>query len=100
MTYGTLREFNFVSYANPEVDGLLEEGRTTFDREKRAEIYKKIHAIIADEAPYTFLYNPYALPVVHKRIHGIKPEPAGIGYNFTEWYVPKELQKYRTVMAK
>ena len=88
-------QFNFVSYKNKEVDRLLEEGRTTFNREKRAGIYKKIHKIIADEAPYTFLYNAYSLPAVHKRIHNIKPEAAGISYNFTKWYVPKELQKYK-----
>ncbi|MBW1645862.1 MAG: peptide-binding protein, partial [Deltaproteobacteria bacterium] len=31
------KELNFISYANPEVDQLLEKGRHTFDREKRKE---------------------------------------------------------------
>lgn len=89
-------EFNFISYSNPEVDGLLEEGRTTFDIKKRTAAYNRIHEIIADEAPYVFLYMPYELPAIHKRFHGIKPEPSGIGYNFIRWYVPEELIKYRT----
>ena len=88
-------EFNFVSYSNPEVDRLALEGRETYDPEKRAVIYREIHRLIAEDAPYTFLYNPCALPAVHKRIHGIEPKPAGIGYNFIRWYVPEELVKYK-----
>ncbi len=87
-------QYNFVSYSNPEVDRLLVEGRRTFDTEKRKEIYHKIHAILAEEQPYTFLYVADALPVVHKRFHGIEVAPAGIGYNFIKWYVPRDEQKY------
>jgi len=36
--------------------------------------------------------------VFHKRIHGIKPAPAGIGYNSEHWFVPKAEQKYRVAM--
>lgn len=88
-------EFNFISYKNLEVDKLLIEARTTFDINKRAFAYKKIHKIIADDSPYVFLYSPFGLPAVHKRFHGIVPAPAGIGYNFTKWYVPQELIKYK-----
>jgi peptide/nickel transport system substrate-binding protein len=87
-------QYNFVSYSNPEVDRLLVEGRRTFDMEKRKKIYHKIHTILAEEQPYTFLYVADALPVVHKRFHGIEVAPAGIGYNFIKWYVPKDQQKY------
>ncbi len=93
-------EFNFIGYNNPEVDGLLERGRTVFDRDKRAAIYRRIHAIIADDAPYTFLYAPYTLAAVHKRVHGIDPAPAGISYNQIKWYVPEELQKFKITLEK
>jgi len=88
------REFNFVSYANDEVDQLLIEGRREFDQEKRKVIYNRIHEILYDEQPYCFLYVPDSLPVVHARFKGIKPAPLGIGYNFIEWYVPEEQQRY------
>jgi peptide/nickel transport system substrate-binding protein len=87
-------QYNFISYNNPEVDRLLVEGRRTFDMQKRKEIYHKIHAILAEEQPYTFLYVADALPIVHNRFHGIEVAPAGIGYNFIKWYVPKDQQKY------
>jgi len=87
-------ELNFIHYQNPEVDRLLEEGRHTFDREKRRQAYFRFQEILAEDQPYTFLYVPDALPAVHKRFRGIKPAPAGIDYNFPKWYVPKEEQKY------
>jgi peptide/nickel transport system substrate-binding protein len=88
------KEFNFISYNNKEVDQLLEQGRRTFDKEKRKKAYFKFQEIIAEEVPYIFLYVPYALPIVHKRIKNIKAEPIGISYNLNKWYVPKALQKH------
>ena len=87
-------ELNHIGYANPEVDRLLEEGRRTFDTEKRRKAYFRIQEILAEEQPIVFLYYPDALPVVHNRIHGIEPAPAGITHNFIKWYVPKGRQKY------
>jgi peptide/nickel transport system substrate-binding protein len=88
-------EYNFVSYKNDEVDRLLVQGRTTFDLEKRRKIYRRLHALIAADQPYCFLYVPDALVAIDKRFHNIKPEPLGIGYNFIRWYVPKKEQKYK-----
>jgi len=90
-----LKELNFVGFANPEVDRLLDEGRSTFDLEKRKKAYFRIQEILAEEQPYVFLYVPEALPVVHNRFRGIVPAPAGITYNFIKWYVPKPLQKHQ-----
>jgi len=87
-------ELNFIGYNNPEVDRLLEEGRSTFDIEKRKQAYYRIQDILAEEQPYTFLYVPDALPVVSSRIRGIEPAPAGIGHNLIRWYVPRMEQKY------
>jgi peptide/nickel transport system substrate-binding protein len=88
------KEFNFISYNNPEVDMLLEKGRRTFDREERKRAYFRIQEILADELPYVFLYVPDATPIVHSRFKGIEPSPIGISYNLREWYVPKRLQRH------
>jgi len=87
-------EFNFISYKNSQVDKLLDEGRRIFDQEKRAEIYHEIQRILYDEQPYMFLWIADSMPIVHKRFKGPLPAPAGIGYNFTKWYVPEDQQKY------
>jgi peptide/nickel transport system substrate-binding protein len=88
------KEFNFVSYKNPEVDQLLEQGRRTFDIAERKKSYFKIQEILSDELPYIFLYVPDALPIVHARFKGIKPSPIGISYNLHKWYVPRRFQKH------
>lgn len=88
------KELNFIGYKNAEVDRLLEEGRGTFDQEKRKSRYFRIQEILAEDQPYTFLYVPDALPAVSARFRGIAPAPAGIMYNLIKWYVPKEEQIY------
>jgi peptide/nickel transport system substrate-binding protein len=87
-------ELNFISYRNKEVDELLEKGRRTFKQEERKRSYDRIQEILAEEQPYTFLFVPDALPIIHARFRGIEPAPAGINYNFIKWYVPKDEQKY------
>ena len=87
-------QLNFISYNNPEVDRLLEEGVSTYNRAERKKCYDKIQEILAEDQPYTFLWVSYALPIINARFYGIKPAPAGITYNFDKWYVPKPLQKY------
>lgn len=82
-------EFNFVSYGSEEVDRLLIEGRQSFDTEKRKQIYRKIHEILASEQPYTFLYVADALPVLHRRFKGVEKAPIGIWYDFIHWRVPE-----------
>ena len=89
-------ELNHICYANAEVDRLLEEGRRTFDTGKRKKAYFRIQEILAEEQPIVFLCYPDSLPAVHKRFRGIVPAPAGISYNFIQWYVPKGEQKYTT----
>jgi peptide/nickel transport system substrate-binding protein len=87
-------QFNFISYANPEVDRLLVDGRQTFDEAKRKAIYWKIHADIAADVPYIFLYCPDNLVALHKRFHGVELTPLGLGWNFWQWWVPAAQQKY------
>ena len=87
-------DFNTISFANAEVDDLLEKGRTTCVQAERARYYHRIHEILAAEQPLIFLYFRDALPVVASRVHGIVPGPAGIRYDFPRWFVPKREQRY------
>lgn len=48
---------NNSQYKNPEVDKLLIEGSTTFDPEKRREIYFRIQEIIRHDLPLLPLYS-------------------------------------------
>lgn len=88
------RELNFIGFKNSEVDSLLEEGRRVFDLQQRKAYYDRFQAILAEEQPYTFLYVGEALPAVSRRFRGVEAAPAGIRYNFNQWFVPQIEQKY------
>ena len=92
-------QYNFCGYENPTVDRLLLEGRQTFDQKKRQAAYWKIHAELAKDLPYIFLYGPDELIAVHKRIRGVETAPIGLGWNFREWWVPASEQRYKTARA-
>jgi peptide/nickel transport system substrate-binding protein len=87
-------ELNHISYRNPEVDALLEKGRSSCVQAERTQHYHRLQEILAEEQPIVFLYFRDALPVVSSRVYGIEPGANGIRYNFPEWYVPRELQRY------
>lgn len=87
-------ELNFISYKNPEADEMLEKGRSTFDQKERKKYYDRFQEILAEDQPYTFLYVPEALVIIHNRFRGIQPAPIGLEHNFIKWYVPKDEQKY------
>ncbi|MDX2478844.1 MAG: peptide-binding protein [Desulfuromusa sp.] len=88
------RELNFIGFKNTEVDSLLEGGRRVFDLQQRKVYYDRFQEILAEEQPYTFLYVGEALPAVSKRFRGVEAAPAGIRYNFNQWFVPQVEQKY------
>lgn len=48
---------NFISYKNPEVDKLIDQSRIEPDEAKRLTMTKKIFRMIAEDAPYAFLFS-------------------------------------------
>jgi peptide/nickel transport system substrate-binding protein len=85
---------NFVGFKNAEADALLEKGRRTLDQAERKKYYDAFQEVLHREQPYCFLYAPYALPILAARFQGVEPAPAGIAYNFTKWWIPKNLQTF------
>ena len=47
---------NRTFYANPRVDELIREGRSTLDQQKRKIIYAEIQRIVAEDLPYINLW--------------------------------------------
>ena len=87
-------DLNHISYANPEVDEMLERGRSSCFEDERKKYYDRLQEILAEDQPIVFLYFPDALPVVSTRVYGVVESPNGIGFSFTEWFVPRSLQRY------
>ena len=76
---------NFVSYANPNVDRLLEEGRREFDPKKRSLLYKEVHRLLYEDQPYLFMFARPELLARDKRFKNVKEYP--IGLDMREWMV-------------
>ena len=85
--------YNRVWFENSEVDKLIEDARIEFDRDKRIKLYHRLHEILHDEQPYTFLFCSNELYALDKRFHGINVYPYGL--DSEEWWVPSGLQKYK-----
>jgi peptide/nickel transport system substrate-binding protein len=64
-------------YNNPRVDQLILEGRSTFDRAKRKQIYGEIQRIVQEDLPYISLYHQINVGVMSKGLEGYTMYPAG-----------------------
>ena len=86
---------NYVGFANPEADQLIERARVSFDHGERIRLYHRFQEIINEEQPYLFLLAPKALMAVNKRIEGVRIYPFGLlDREWHDWFVPKALQRY------
>jgi peptide/nickel transport system substrate-binding protein len=88
-------ELNFITYQNPEVDQLIDQGRFSLEREVRKASYDRLQEIFYQDVPYVFLFVPENLEVLSNRIVGPHVAPIGLGYNINRWYVPKDRQLYQ-----
>jgi peptide/nickel transport system substrate-binding protein len=84
---------NYVNFNNPQADALIEQARQTLDPDKRNELYHQFHRILHEEQPYTFIYTRPEQRFLAKRFQNVIIHKLGI--NELEWYVPKDLQKYK-----
>ena len=84
---------NFGAYSNPEVDGLIVESKLTLDHEKRRTINRKLHAILSDEAPYTFLWTLTNYSGHHKKLRRVAIHPYKFFSFADEWFIPVADQK-------
>lgn len=50
-------QYNLVQYSNPQVEKLLTDFRTTVDDDRRGQLGRQLHAVLYEEAPYTFLWT-------------------------------------------
>jgi peptide/nickel transport system substrate-binding protein len=64
---------NFISYNNAEADRLIEQARVTLDADARAALFRRFGALLHADQPYTFLFVPAELDLLHERIKGARP---------------------------
>jgi peptide/nickel transport system substrate-binding protein len=84
---------NFGGYCNPEVDGLINESKLTLDHEKRRTINRKLHAILAEENPYTFLWTLTNYAAYHKKVRRVAIHPYKFFSYADDWFMEEKDQK-------
>ncbi len=89
------RSSNHVSFRDAQADALIEKLRLTLDEDERKKIHSAFHRIIDREQPYMFLYTSKTFGSYHKRFRGVKWYNIRPGFDLTEWYIPKDLQKQK-----
>ena len=78
---------NFVSYNNPEADRLINAARRELDTAKRQALYWRLHEVMAEDQPYTWIVQVSVKWGVNKRVRGVA---ASNGFGFFLW-APGEL---------
>jgi len=70
-------ELNYCGFKNARVDELILKIRETYDTELTIRLGRELHRIIAEQQPYTFLYEPLKPTVLDKRIALVERTPDG-----------------------
>ena len=83
-------DLNAVAYINQDMEKLFAEAGGTYDTTVRKEKYGEIQKMIADDAPYIFLFYNKAWSGQNNRIQGIESTALGIGWNQEDWYVQED----------
>lgn len=79
---------NLVRYKNPEVDRLIEQGVRTIPDAQRVLLFRRIHEILYEDQPYTFLTErSHELLVYRAGFRAVKPWFAyAVGEDY--WWLP------------
>lgn len=59
---------NLSNFKNPRIDKLLEDGRRTYDKEERKDIYFDFQRFLAEECPAVFLSHPESWTVSRRSV--------------------------------
>ncbi|MFQ5804721.1 MAG: ABC transporter substrate-binding protein, partial [Candidatus Methylomirabilales bacterium] len=61
-------QLNFVGYANPEADELMIRIRREYNHERQVALAHRLHRIIAQDQPYTFLFVGKGLTLLDRKL--------------------------------
>jgi peptide/nickel transport system substrate-binding protein len=84
---------NYVGFADPEADALMDQARRTMEDDKRNQLYRRLHKILHDVQPCTFLFTRPTLRLIDRRFENVTIHKLGLDY--LEWYVPVAKQRYK-----
>ncbi len=81
---------NFISYSNPQVDQLIDSARTEMNKEKRIKILRQVYKMIADDAPYLFLFSNPVRFYAHSKKMKMEKDTYNYGVGLEYWQISPE----------
>lgn len=92
-------QLNFVGYENAEVDRLIIRIRQEYDKKQQLKLTHRLHKIVADDQPYTFLFVKKSTLLLDKKIVIVERKENGaesyrkiyptkdgnVKYHFNKW---------------
>lgn len=82
--------YQFSSYANPEVDSLLDRATAEQDRERAIPLWHRIQGILLEEQPWTLLYYQTDAFLARERVRALEMDIRGALVNVADWWVETE----------
>jgi len=76
---------NFGYYASPEVDKLMDEAQATLDRERSLNLWKRVNAMLVEDAAGLFLHRLLFLDFVRADVAGFEPQAYNLP-NYVYYY--------------
>jgi ABC-type transport system substrate-binding protein len=70
-------ELNYTGYQSARADDLISRIRTEYDPDEQVRLTHALHHVIAEDQPYTFLYEPLKPIVLDKRIVRVRRTQGG-----------------------
>jgi len=77
--------YNWIGYADPEVDRLIEEVERLTDFAAQKPLLDRIQEIVHRDQPYTFLFESERLAGISRRLRGVVINDASPYYTIEEW---------------
>lgn len=78
---------NYGSYSNSKFDALLDSALWA-DTAHARERFTKAYAVINDDAPAVWLYEPRKIIGIHRRIRTARMRPDAWWFDLADWYIP------------
>jgi peptide/nickel transport system substrate-binding protein len=80
-------QFHATSYANPEIDRILDRAMVTSDRKAATALWSRFQRIMREDNPVTMTWWSPDLIVVRERLQGVNMDVRGALLSLPRWYV-------------
>ena len=85
---------------NPKLDAILDRARAEVDREVRLALYAEANEILAEEAPWAFLYYPVDMFAWQPYVKGFRPHPVWLNEYRNVWLDLPRRRVSQSIYAK